>query len=366
MNRRPGRHDAEAFQQAWESGAPASDEVARLVRAAEALCESAVAAPSPEFRGALRERLMTEARTVLVPDPGASRRTAAQPAVRAATAPRRTTTRGRRRLAGVAAAAVSSLGVVGLVAGSASALPGEVLYPVKRGVENVELALQRTDEGRGTQRLEIASERLREVRSLVADGTAAERSQLPGLLDDFTAQAEQGSAELFDAFGTGGSTAPVDVVNDFAAASAVDLSVMSADVPPEAADAFTSAAATVTDLAGQAARLCGTCASADLSALVSTVRQVVGPAAAAPATEPTAATDAEPSTPAPARTSAPAAVVPSAPPVVKVPVVPAPATTAPPTGLRTVTDPVLGGLLGDEDTEGLVPGLLNGLLGGGR
>ncbi len=43
---------------------------------------------------------------------------------------------------------------------------------------------------------------------------------------------------------------------------------------------------------------------------------------------------------------------------------PAPSPTATPRkGLGTVTDPLLGGLLGDDDQEGLVPGLLGGLLG---
>jgi hypothetical protein len=50
-------------------------------------------------------------------------------------------------------------------------------------------------------------------------------------------------------------------------------------------------------------------------------------------------------------------------PVVAVPT-PAPTTKTP--SLRDVTDPIVGGLLGNEEQEGLVPGLLNGLLGGSR
>lgn len=38
--------------------------------------------------------------------------------------------------------------------------------------------------------------------------------------------------------------------------------------------------------------------------------------------------------------------------------------TADAPALADVTDPVVGGLLGDANQEGLVPGLLNGLLGG--
>ncbi len=363
MNRRPGRDEAQAFDDAWESGAPASAEVAALVRAAEALCEAAVAAPRPEFRSALRERLMTEARTVLVPDPGASRPATVAPTPVAPSAR-------RRRLVGIAVAAVSSLGVVGMVAGSASAIPGDVLYPVKRGVENLELALQRSDEGRGSQRLELASERLAEARALVADGSPSGARQVDALLDDFSTAAEEGSADLFSAYGTGGSATPIDTVNDFAASSAVDLSTLAADVPEDAQDALQAAADVVTDVAGQAARLCATCGTADLASLRGTVAAVAiqrsSAGTAAPATavgEDAPVTDADPGptqqrpAPSAARTTQPA---------VQAPTAPAPSTSATPKGLRAVTDPLVGGLLGDEDTEGLVPGLLNGLLGSSK
>lgn len=358
MNPRSGRDDAHAFHEAWESGTHATAEVAELVRAAELLCASAVAAPRPEFRAALRDRLMVEAQTALVPDPGASRPVRAPVAEAPARSPL------RRRFAGLAVAAVSSLGVVGLVAGSAQAIPGDVLYPVKRGVENVELAMQRTDEDRGAQRLEIAAERLREARAVLSDGSTKQRAQVNELLDDFSAQAEEGSASLFGAFGSEGSTATIDTVNDFAAASAVELSAMSAEVPADAASAFDSASAVVTDLAGQASRLCGTCSEADVDALVRTVREVVQPGRdrSGDDTEPAAATtEGSSSTP---RSPAPSGTTKSPAPV-KAATQPAPTPKPSPQGLRGVTDPLLGGLLGNEETEGLVPGLLNGLLGSG-
>lgn len=361
MRPRSGRDDAQAFHEAWESGTPATAEVAELVRAAELVCASAVAGPRPAYRTALRERLMLEAQSVLVPDPGASRR-AVVDRLPATTPPPRT--RARRRLAGAAVAAISSLGVVGMVAGSAQAIPGDVLYPVKRGVENVGLAMQRTDEGRGTQRLEIAAERLREARAVLGDGSAKQRAQVAALLDDFSSEAEQGSAELFGVFDAEGSTAAIDTVNDFTAASAVDLSVMSAEVPADAAAAFDSATAVVTDLAGQAVHLCGTCAKADVDALVRTIEEVVRPGRS------TSAADAEPA--ASTRDVAPAPVSKDPAPTAlsRTPAEPtAPATTLPSVstpGLRGVTDPLVGGLLGNEETPGLVPGLLNGLLGSTR
>jgi hypothetical protein len=360
MIRRPGRDDAEAFHQAWESGTPAHGEVAELVGAAEALCEAAVAAPRPEFSAALRERLMTAAAPVRVPDPGAARRTPeARPAVAAPS-------RGRRRLAGLAAAAASSLGVVGLVAGSASALPGDVLYPVKRTVETVELSLHRSDEARGQQRLAMASERLDEVRALLADGSAAQRSQVTGLLDEFSEQAELGSAELFDAYGASGSEGTVGTVDDFTAASAVDLSTMAKDVPTEANDAFSAAAAVVTDLAGQVSRLCSSCGTADVSGLVTTVRQVLGTSTgtsrASASNEQRSSEPATPRSPASSRPSTGGGT--PTPSVDTTPLLPTPTPSSDgPKGLGKVTQPIIGGLLGDDEQQGLVPGLVDGLLG---
>ena len=363
MIRRPGRDDAQDFHDAWESGVHGTGQVAELVRTAQTLRASATVAPRPEFASALRERLMTEGQTVLVPAPGASRRTAD-----AGAAPTAAPSRARRRLATAAVAAVSSLGVVGLVASSASALPGDVLYPVKRTVEDVELALHRSDEARGTQRLELAAERLHEVRAVIADGSPAARAQVPALLDEFSTQAEQGSASLFDAYDTDGSTASITTVNDFAAASAVDLTTMAADVPADASESISAAAAAVTDLAGQASRLCAGCGTADLGSLVGLVRAVLAPADSGSGSRREASAGRSAAAPSPSTaggSTAPSTVTPSTrPPLVQVPTLPAPTPTATPRkGVGTVTDPLLDGLLGDDDQEGLVPGLLGGLLG---
>src|SRR5687768_12138333 len=161
MNRRQ-RIDAQAFEEAWNararvSSAQLDDEVARLVACAEQLCEAAVAEPSPEFRSSLRVQLMTEASTVLAPtDPRTARPRVHRPV-------RTPSFAIRRRLAGATAALVTAGGFVGMVGASAEALPGDMLYPVKRGVENVELAFHKDDATRGQYRLNQASERLAEA-----------------------------------------------------------------------------------------------------------------------------------------------------------------------------------------------------------
>lgn len=345
--------DAQSFDEAWSARAsqkrvPRDEQVAELVRFAEILCEAAVAEPTPEFRLSLRSTLMAEARTVLVPAEAKPRSLAT-----AVPAPRPV----RRRIAGLTAAALASAGVVGLVSSSASAVPGEMLYPVKRSVESVQLALHQGDESRGSFQLAQASERLAEARELSNHPTARTDTLIASTLDDFSSQAEIGSNSLFDEFDTNGKTKSIQKVNDFVAAAATELATMSTLVPEIAEESFASAAKTISDLAIEASSLCSACTAADAQSLVNAVTaltqgpavEVTKPAAstqksAAPAPKPSAAATTGAAAPTPAPTP-----------------VKTPATTVPPIDLSPVTEPLLDGLLGE---KGLVPGLLNGLLGG--
>ncbi len=366
MNRRL-RDEAQAFDEAWNSRARGSaghwdHEVADLVACAEQLCESAVAEPSAEFRSALRTQLMTEASTVLSP-------VAARPQ-HAPRPPLRTPSlRFRRRLAGLTAALVSSAGFVGLVGASAEALPGEMLYPVKRGVENVELAFHKDDVARGEYRLEQASERLAEARRLTDSGSPQASDHIAGVLSDFAAQAKDGSGALFRAYGHSGSEESITVVNDFSASAAADLAQLSGKVPSEADLAFQTAASTVSQLVTKASTLCTSCGTADVSGLVDAVSSLTG--APAPVTDPIENPDV---TPEDIDTTIQVPVDKSVLPVIpeiEIPdltITPSPTSspTKSPTKVKELTDPVVGGLVGTKDEPGLVDGLLRGLLGGGK
>ncbi len=362
MNRR--QHDAaQAFDEAWTSRdrAPRSQwdhEVADLVACAELFCEAAVAEPSAEFRSALRTRLMVEADTVLVP---ASERPLA------ARQPLRTPSlRFRRRLAGLTAALVSSAGFVGMVGASAEALPGEMLYPVKRGVENVELAFHTDDVARGQYRLEQASERLAEARRLTEAGSPQSREHIAPVLEDFAAQAKDGSGSLFRAYGQSGSEKPITAVNDFSASAAADLAQLSGKVPTDADQSFQLAATTVSELVTKASTLCTSCGTADVSGLVDAVTSLTG--APAPVTDPVESPDV---TPEDIDTTLQVPVDKGSLPVlpdIKLPdlqATPTPSSspTKSPTKVKEITDPVVGGLLGNKDEPGLVDGLLRNLLG---
>lgn len=361
MNRR--RHDdAQAFHEAWENGLPATGEVAELVRAAETLCARAAEQPSARFRTDLRERLMTEAATVLVPQKAGRTTPSPMPSTP-------TRSPARRRLAGLAAAAVASVGAISMVSTSASAVPGEVLYPVKRGVENVQLSLQGTDADRGQYQLERATERLREATAIASDPQLA--AQLPDVLDDFTEQAETGSSALFGTFTTDGGPESIEQVTSFATLSSASLTALqSPDQSPELESAWKTAAMTVSTLALESSRLCGSCAKADVDDIVRSVGADTGTRADTDRSAPSSSSDAPSAaedTPAPAPSRAPSSSGQGSAPAPQQTTAPAPAPSPTPTRprLRDVTDPVVGGLLGDDTQEGLVPGLLDGLLGGG-
>ncbi|WP_332643876.1 DUF5667 domain-containing protein [Aeromicrobium sp.] len=341
-------NDAQAFDQAWSGRAPRDEQIAQLVQFAETLCEAAVAEPTPEFRLSLRSALMTEAQTALIPVRSKAR-----------TMPTVTTQRPvRRRIAGLTAAALASAGVVGLVSTSASAVPGDMLYPVKRSVESVQLALHQDDGSRGAFLLSQASERLAEARQLSDNPSARTDSLIASTLDDFSSQAETGSNSLFDEFDSNGKTKSIQKVNDFAAAAAAELATMSTLVPESAEDSFTSAAKTISQLAIEASSLCSTCSSADAQSLVNAVTALTQASSADDLREAssTKKSDTSESTKTPTTSGSTGSTPTPAP-------APLPTVTVPPISLAPITDPLIDGLLGE---EGLVPGLLNGLLGGGN
>jgi len=343
---RRGSYDAsQAFEDAWstrEYARSGDPEVRELVHAAELICRSAVAAPSTDFRASLREQLMTEAATVLID----------QPVERPRLVPR-TRRRHGRRLAAVATALVASIGAVGMAASSASAVPGDLLYPVKRGVENVQLVMHRDDASRGEFKLQQARERLAEAQTL---DHRQDAEHLASSLADFTTQARSGTDDLFKAYASDGSTQTIDTVNTFVADASVKLASLSASVPADARSAFDSATNLVSGVASEASGLCATCTAADIGSLVKTVQSL------ASSTPKTTDTDDE-QAPTSTATTAPPALVP---PLTSGSSGSGGSSTGSPTptgGLGGALESTVDSLLGD---DGLVPNLLGGLLGGGK
>ena len=91
-----------------------------------------------------------------------------------------------------AAAVVVVGGTAGVAAAAESALPGDALYPIKRGIESAEVALNTSDAGKGQDLLAPG----RATGSTRSTACCAERrlgrARSPHTLDDFTAQADRG------------------------------------------------------------------------------------------------------------------------------------------------------------------------------
>src|SRR5262249_33466491 len=130
--------------------------------------------PDPAFVAALREQLMTEAETVLREAADERLATEARLRLQRRPSPRVSTPRRRRRrtAAGVAGVVLAGSGASMAVAAQ-SALPGDSLYPLKRGLESAHAQLTFDRGARGQVVLGNASTRLDEVQKLSDQGADA-------------------------------------------------------------------------------------------------------------------------------------------------------------------------------------------------
>ncbi|MFY0406819.1 DUF5667 domain-containing protein [Solicola sp. PLA-1-18] len=339
-------------------------ETDELVRVAEAILRAEHPQPDPAFASDLRERLVAEARTSL------------------AVAPRRVvhvrpvhdgpTAVGHRRGRALVAAVVVAAGSFGLVATSAQALPGETLYPVKRGVERVELATQRGPEGTGQKQLELASERLAEVDALARDGVSGREARLvDDTLADFSSSARAGSVELLGAYRDRGTAVALERVDTFTQDSRRTLTSLEGRLPDTSAASFADATSALSSIVADTTRVCDDCVAvvpstgSDDDASAGFAQPApTAPTPSAPSVAPSGDGDQQ----VPSVGDLPEVVVPT--PSATVPSTPTPTLPRPTDPVGGLTDPLLGGLLGqnpdgttDSGRPALVPGLLDGLLG---
>jgi len=221
------QHRADEFARLLETGARTDDPVtAPLFTVVDALTEvPATPGPRPEFRAALRQRLVAVA-AVQAANPVVER-----PLTRARTATG--TWKVQRRLAAVGAGAAVVTAVAGVGVGASRSLPGEPFYGVKRATEDIQLATTFGTEDRGKRHLQFARERLSEVTSLaghtaalgqmygdrnyagaaVVDRTASQL--ITDTLRDMDVETRAGANDLFVAYRDSGSTEPLTALNDF-------------------------------------------------------------------------------------------------------------------------------------------------------
>lgn len=223
------------------------EELAPLVSVAIALREErpTAAAPRPEFAAELRALLMAEAERTLSPDA-------------ALVLPVRQHGPRERRLAVAASVAVLLGGSAGVAAAAQNALPGEALYPLKRGIESAAAGLSVSTAGRGQDLLRQADGRLAEVEGLLA-GSPTSSPQVPGTIQDFIDQAQEGAELMLASFEETSDPATVVAVREFAASSIEMLQEIARTAPADAQDELAAAAMTLKEIDARAAELCPSC-----------------------------------------------------------------------------------------------------------
>lgn len=223
--------------------------------------------PDPAFRAATRARLVAMA-AVRTPAPEPVTGFKRLLAARAADAP---PARWRARLtAGLAGAAMAVTAMATLVAVSTDAQPGDVLYGLKRGTEQTQLAL--AGDARGQTLLDFAGTRLVELEELVddgptalplapagpAEGTVVAAGADPGLVLDtlrtMDDQTTQGAAWLTERAVTTGNAGPLEDLATWSAGQSTRLTALAPRLPAEAAD---EAASSLALLSGISTRVTG-------------------------------------------------------------------------------------------------------------
>ena len=219
--------------------------------------------PRPEFVADLRERLMTEAETALVPIDTATeerlRLAPAEPAVR----------RRERRLATVLGGAALLGAVASVEVAAQGALPGEALYPVKRAIEDVRTDATTDDVTRATRLLESATHRLEEVDALTRDGSPADVAALPGTITAFAEQAGEAGELLLGDHRSTGRASSITRLRHFTGDSLTTLTRLEATLPDGAREELLEAAGTLAALDEQAAATCPSCGGAGIAEIPS-------------------------------------------------------------------------------------------------
>ena len=245
---------AEEFNTLVESSTGAVDDTryAGVLALVEQLRALEPPAPRPDFTLALREQLMAAADTVLLPAPDRASDTARL------TLPPRRTARDRRLAAAVGAAAIVGASTSIAVAAQ-SALPGEMLYPVKRLLENAQTEAHLSDGGKGTSLLSNAADRLAEVTELSRTSDLDEASTIAATLSAFSEQSLAASDLLLDDFEQTGDRSSVEELNVFTASSMETLSQLEAVLPPGTSDELQYAAQVLSQIDAAASQACPSC-----------------------------------------------------------------------------------------------------------
>lgn len=164
------------------------------------------------------------------------------------------------------AAALGGFAVVAATGSMAMAsqgsLPGDVLYPVKRAIENAQTNLKGDEAARATSLLEHAEARLAEVEALSDRGADTDAATLNETLDDFQRQSGQAAALALDEYAADGDRAAVEELRAFTGRSLEQLTSLSEDLPADSRPALVAAAQSLIQIDQSAAQQCPECGGA--------------------------------------------------------------------------------------------------------
>jgi len=239
---------AEEFARLLETQGQTDDPVtAPLLTVVDALTEvPATPGPRPEFRAALRQRLVAVA-AVQAATPTTERTV---DRVRAAGSSWKV----QRRLVAVGAGAAVVTAVAGVGVGASRSVPGEPFYGVKRATEDFQLATTFGTEDRGKRHLQFARARLAEVTSLAGHSTTlgqmaghrdyagaavvdrATSDLIADTLRDMDVETRSGANDLFVAYRDSGSTEPLSALNDFTVRQYRELRALLGALPADVRD----------------------------------------------------------------------------------------------------------------------------------
>jgi hypothetical protein len=258
------RRRAEEFNLLVEDASTGDLRDARYVEFLElvgALRQTPTVEARPEFVASLRERLMAEADVALAKVPTVAGTNVSD---RLTVAPRRTA---RERRFAVAVGSVAIIGATtSMAVASQSALPGDMLYPLKRAIENAHTGFSVDDSSKGSTLLANASGRLDEVDALTRKGDD-DAATIADTLGTFSAQASEASDLLIADYQNTGHEGSIAELRDFTSSAMSSLSQLEAVVPEAARGALITAARVLEQIDTQAQSLCPDCGGAGIDIL---------------------------------------------------------------------------------------------------
>jgi hypothetical protein len=254
------RRRAEEFDALLSSPARARDaapEDAELLELVGTLRSMPEVEARPDFVSDLRSKLVVEAARMARP--------AVDDELRLRLTPRQRAGARERRLATVLGGFAVVAATGSMAVASQAALPGDVLYPVKRAIENAQVNLQSDDADKARTLIAHAERRLQEAEQLTAEGADAET--VAETLQDFTDQSNQATELVLDDYAATGDEEAVGELRTFADDSMDDLGDLGDVVPADARPALITAAQSVLQLDSAAFQACPTCGDGPVTEL---------------------------------------------------------------------------------------------------